>query len=582
MPYPVVLIALSLMAGIATADVLFYQRFIVPAWLEWAAWGFCILLLLMSLLLWRRRDRSGFRSWLFPCVVMLFFASVGFMRYAVYASEVHEAWNAMERPPVNRGNPDEFDYVRWRWIQGEEDTTSWMASAKRNALAFRERVETHMVRLGMEEDTLAIMAAMTLGDRSHLDRETRDVYAAAGASHLLALSGLHLGIMVGLLLAWLNGWMLMSRWRKPLGVSIIVFIWLYAFVAGLPTSLVRAALMTSFFVLASLLRHGSAPIHYLVLTIVVMLLCRPVFLFDAGAQLSCLAVAGILVVYRPLYMRAFEHWRFQIFWLERYHLLWPAKIVAVSLCAQLLTWPLVAYYFHQLPTYGVVMSIVLIPLTTLILYLFFGILLLSCVWMGGAVFLTKGLSWLVGAQLWLMSQVAQWPGALIHDFWSRKAEPQVVVYHNRRCPALHLIASPEQSWLLMPEPEQADSGLAFIAKSFWQRRLTRRPEVLEGRSAVAVKGFKAVMIDGSGEAAGSSGERVGVDVLWITKGFEGALLGELATRYAPRLLVLDACLKPWQRKGLREDAERVGWSTYDVAEEGALRFKLGAEGPSQL
>ena len=580
MPYPVVLIALSLMVGIAMADVLFYQRFIVPAWLDWAAWGFCFLLLLLSLLLWRRPDRSGSRSWLFPSVVMLFFASVGFMRYAAYASEVHEAWGAMERPPVNRGNPDEFDYVRWRWIQGVEDTTTLIASARREALEVRERLESQMVKLGMVDDTLAIMAAMTLGDRTHLNRETRDIYAVAGASHLLALSGLHLGIIVGLLLAWLNGWLLMSRWRKPLGVSIIVFIWLYAFIAGLPTSLVRAALMTSFFVFASLLRHGSAPIHFLVLTIVVMLLWRPVFLFDAGAQLSCLAVAGILLIYRPLYLWAFEHWRFQIFWLERYHLLWPVRIVAVSLCAQLLSWPLVAYYFHQLPTYGVVMSVVLIPLTTLILYLFFIILLLSYVWLGGAVVLTKGLSWLVGAQLWLMTQVSQWPGAVIHDFWSRKAEPQVVVYHNRHCPALHLIASPEQSWLLMPEPELADSGLSYIAKSFWQRRLTRQSEVLDGRSAVAVKGFKAVMIDGSGEAD-SNGERVGVDVLWITKGFEGSRLGVLTARYAPRLLVLDACLKPWQRRGLREEAERVGWSTYDVAEEGALRFKLGVEGPSR-
>lgn len=577
MPYPVVLIALSLMAGITTADVFFYQRFIVPTWLDWTAWGFCLLLLLLSVLLWRRPHRSGFRSWLFPGLVMMFFATVGFMRYAGYAAKVHEAWNVMERPPVNRGNPDEFDYVRWRWIQGEEETASWLASAKGKALDFRERIETQMERLGMPDDTRSIMAAMTLGDRSHLNRETRDVYAAAGASHLLALSGLHLGIIVGLLLTWLNGWLLMSRWRKPLGVSIIVFIWLYAFVAGLPTSLVRASLMTSFFVLASLLRHGSAPIHFLLLTIVVMLLLRPVFLFDAGAQLSCLAVAGVLLLYRPLYMWAFERWRFQIFWLERYHLLWPAKIIAVSLCAQLLTWPLVAYYFHQLPTYGVVMSVVLIPLTTIILYLFFVILLLSCLWLGGAVFLTKGLSWLVGVQLWLMTQVSQWPAAVIHDFWSRKAEPQVVVYHNRRCPALHLIASPDQSWLLMPEPEWADSGMVYIAKSFWQRRLTRKPEVMEGRSAIAVNGFRAVMIDGSWETAAHNREKVSVDVLWITKGFEREQLGYLATIYDPRLLVLDASLKPWHRRRLSEEAAKEGWGVYDVAEQGALRLKLELE-----
>lgn len=575
MSRPIVLITLSLMVGIATADVLFYERFQVPAWLDIAAWGFCFLVALVALCFWRRPARSGVQRWVFPSFIALFFATVGFMRYATYAAEVHEAWDKMERPPVNRGNPDEFDYVRWRWIQGVEDTTSWTSRLRHQALEWRAVLEDRLATTGMDEMTLAVVTATTLGDRSRIGNDTRDLYAAAGASHLLALSGLHLGVIVGWLLTWINGALILSRWRKVVAALALLFVWTYALVAGLPTSLLRASLMTSLFIIASLIQRHNASLQLLLLTVVAMLLWRPIFLFDVGAQLSCLAVAGILLFYTPMYVWIFDRWRFVVFRLERYHLMWLFTIVAVSLCAQLLTWPLVAYYFHRLPTYGVLLSVVLIPLTTALLYLSLLVLALSWLWPIAATWISGALSWIVGAQLWLMTQVTHWPGAVIHDFWSRKAEPQVVVYNNWRCPALHLIASPEQSWLLMPKPEAADSAMAYIAKSFWQRRLTKDPVVLEGMKVVAVKGFSAVMIDnGSGETAAGGTNGASVDVLWITKGFEGGRLGRLTQLYNPQLVVLDAGLAQWQRKALKEEATRVGWRVYDVAEEGALRLSL--------
>lgn len=583
MSRPVVIAFFALLAGVAAGDILLYDATWMATdmtkalWVQLAPWGFCLVLTLLALLRYRQELRHplAHRRPVFSVLTFLFFLTVGFARYAAVAERQHREW-AVQGRPVSRGNPDEFDVARWQWVSGttgrKKDDDAGLVS---KGILWREKILSRAKTLGIEEQTLAIVSAMTLGDRSQLKQHTRDLYAQAGASHLLALSGLHLGIIVGLLLTWMNSSLLLSRWRKVVGVMVLLFIGGYTFLAGMPSSLVRAALMTSIFVVASLLQRYGSPLQHLLLTGIVMLLWQPMYLFDVGAQLSFLAVAGILLFYHPLYVWIFNRWRYLVFSLERYWLLWPFKLVMVSLCAQVLTLPLAAHYFHQIPLYGPLLSIVLIPLTTLLLYLALLLILLSWLWPVAAGWLGTGLSWMVGAQLWLMAQTAHWPGAIIHDFWSRKAEPQVVVYHNRRCPALHVIASPEQSWLLMPEPDSLEVGMKYIRRDFWRRRLKAEPQVLRGKKAIVLKeGLKAVMVDsGNGDCA-TCGTTAEVDVLWVVRGFRGGRLGTLAEAYRPRLLVLDASLPQWQRLSLAAEATQLGWAVYDVAEKGALRFLM--------
>ena len=483
MSRPVILLIASLVAGIVAADVVFYRASVaVPPWLGAGLWGSAVVVALLAWAAHRWQDgRSIFTSRpLFIGLVFVFFALVGFARYAAYAEELQLLWSRMERPPVNRGNPDEFDYRRWCWVSASSaPSTDEESGLRGTAQKVRNRLLRSLRDAGLTEERMAIVAAVTLGDRSALSSDTRDLYAAAGASHLLALSGLHLGIIVGVFITLLTTRLVYSRWRWPLVAFVTLFVWGYAFVAGLPPSLVRASLMTTLLMLTSCLQRRHQGLNILLVTVLVMLLLRPVYLFDVGAQLSCLAVAGILLFYQPFVKWCYKDWRFVLFRLDRYYLLGPMKLLAVSVCAQLLTWPLVCYYFHQYPLYGALFSIVLVPLTTLLVYGALAVMLIGLVWTAGAAWLAKGVGWLVAAQLWVMRAETSLPGAVIPDFWSRKAEPQLVVYHNRACPALHLIASPEQSWLLMPEPERADSGMVHIAKSFWKRRLTEEPVVLK-------------------------------------------------------------------------------------------------------
>ena len=581
MSRPVVIAFFALIVGVALSDFLLYDA----VWLGSSSrradgvvagpWAVCVLLAIVAWFCYRREEHSSVfarRTW-FPLLTFLFFLTLGFGRYALVAERQHQTW-AVQGRPVNRGNPDEFDYVRWCWVRG-------VSQQKKETFAsdIRQRWLQRMEELGMEEKTRAAVAAMTLGDRSLLTRDTRELFADAGASHLLALSGLHLGIIVGLFLQLMNGRFIRSRWRYVLGTFVLLFVWMYAWLTGMPTSLVRAATMTSVFICASLLNRYGDPLQHLLLTGIVLLLVRPMYLFDVGAQLSFLSVAGILLFYHPLYMRFFERWRYQMFWLERYWLLWPFTTFAVSLCAQVLTLPLVALYFHQIPLYGVVLSIVLIPLTTLFIVLAFLALLLSALWPAAVSLLSVGLTWIVSAMMGSMTVVSQWPGAVVKDFWSRKADPQLVIYNQRSCPALHVIASPSQSWLLMPEPEKADSGLYYIRRSFWQRRLTAKPRLLRGSRGFVMGDLRVVMVNhGVGKRVALSGRKAEpLDVLWVTRCFRGGQLGCLTELYAPRLLVLDASLPRWQRRALAQDAWRHRWNVYDVAVQGALRVGLSRE-----
>ena len=160
MSRPVVLATVALALGIIAADRLFYENLDVPAWLSITMWGFSLLLAVLAWLCWhseqrgqRESSRNGWNNRLFPWLAFLFFAVYGFARYTDYAEDVQKSWQAMERPPVNRGNPDEFDYVRWRWIQGVEDSTTLTARLRKRALAVRERLLTTYASAGMDEGT---------------------------------------------------------------------------------------------------------------------------------------------------------------------------------------------------------------------------------------------------------------------------------------------------------------------------------------------------------------------------------------------------------------------------------------------
>lgn len=226
-------------------------------------------------------------------------------------------------------------------------------------LKARQQQEAMTERLrdaGLDEKSLSISSALLLGQKSGLAKETRKKYAQVGASHLLALSGMHLGIIYGILYMLFIRRIRFSEWKWFWLPPILLTIWGYAFIAGMPISLVRASIMFSLATIATFAQNDTPPLHILALSALTILLFKPNALFGISFQLSFLAVFFIIVLYQPL--REIIRLRNVI-----------TDTLMLSVVAQLGTAPLSIYYFHTLPLTGAIVSVILIPLTTIIIYL---------------------------------------------------------------------------------------------------------------------------------------------------------------------------------------------------------------------
>lgn len=263
----------------------------------------------------------------------------------------------------------------------------------------QQEIMTERLRhAGLDEETLSIGSALLLGQKTRLDKETRRKYAQVGAAHLLALSGMHLGIIYGILYILFIRRIQYSEWKWFWLPPILITIWGYAFIAGMPISLVRASIMFSLATIATLAQNDTPPIHILTLSALTILLFEPGSIFEIGFQLSFLAVFFIIVLYQPLR----EKLKLSNFFTEMFIL---------SFVAQLGTAPLSIYYFHTLPIIGAVISIILIPLTSIIIY--WGLLTLllpiGCIaWL---------LTIVIKAQVWLVDTIADIPYITITDLY---------------------------------------------------------------------------------------------------------------------------------------------------------------------
>lgn len=229
-------------------------------------------------------------------------------------------------------------------------------SAKEIAKDGVERLQEH----GLEGRSLSITSALLLGQKEQLDRETRKLFSRIGAGHLLALSGLHLGIIFSVFYLLGIKQMLYSRWGWYWLPPLLCILWGFAFIAGLPVSLVRATLMMSLFLIGILSGSHSPSIHHLAISALIILIISPNSLFDIGFQFSFLTVMFILMMY-PICLSFCPKGNS----IKKY--IW--EIMAVSAIAQIGTLPLGIYYFHCFSPLGILLNIVLIPLVTLILYL---------------------------------------------------------------------------------------------------------------------------------------------------------------------------------------------------------------------
>lgn len=284
-------------------------------------------------------------------------------------------------------------------MQRAQQDTSSISRLDRSKTYFLEKRNELLERLsdhGVDGSVYAVVAAMTLGDKSQLTNELRKTYAITGASHILALSGLHLGIIYTLLSLLLSR----RRWWIVSQVVIIVCIWLYVFLVGMTVSVVRSAVMITVYALLSLGHRDKMSVNTLAFAAIVMLLFNPLSLFDVGFQMSFMAVLAILLFY-PLFEGVWS----QSFLMDHRVFKWLWTMLSVSCAAQIGVAPLIVYYFGRFSCFFLLTNLLVVPAATLILYLSLVVLLIPS--------LAYLLIYIVDALNRLLTWIATLPGVSI-------------------------------------------------------------------------------------------------------------------------------------------------------------------------
>ena len=266
-------------------------------------------------------------------------------------------------------NPYQFDYAEYMRKQGIEHRIN-IQKAQLNSLpknkqtwrgmayGFREYLISKLEKQGFQSDNESVIKALVLGDRTDISTELKRDYADARALHLLAISGLHIGV----LLLLLNGlFSPLLQWKHGGFVRLLLVVsclWIFAFITGLSASVMRSVTMFSAVALGIALKRSKSQFQTLLISLFVLLLIRPNFIYDVGFQLSYLAVFGILWL-MPV---AMQFWK-PLWWIVMK--IW--QLIALGTIAQLCVLPLSLYYFHQFPLLFLVANLVIVPFMGLLL-----------------------------------------------------------------------------------------------------------------------------------------------------------------------------------------------------------------------
>lgn len=548
--------------------------------------------------------------------------------------------------PRNAGNPCEFDYAHYLHRQGFtgvaycgsgdwQALTADVAPSLAYYLSALRRDLSQRLEAYLQGRPLEVVSAMTLGNKRMISAETRLLYSETGASHVLALSGLHLSILFALF----NLFLLrpLRAFRFVHGVSQVVFLlamWGFVEMVGAPLSLMRAAVMLTLVQVGLLLRRSSLSLHNLALAALFLLMWSPQSLFDVGFQLSFMAVLAIVVVlphlprWTPLVVPTKRVPRMGKWGIDA-----AQDLLRVSLAAQIGTLPLVLYYFHVFPTFSLLVSLWVIPLATTVLAvaLMFFLLPFAASLLGPLLcvvvaLMNAGLSAIsrlpfasfdlpislpTVVVLYLLPVLLIWGKAHFRRrkwmllgvgvsivcvgsvesqaLQARKEEQncaRLIIYNVRNALAVHVVVSPESSFLWSADSVRTRQALRYVSDSYWRACNFSPPMIVKGDTVVSpLKVSGNVMQAGSYRLA-----RVGhpqeahlpnvvpyaplrVDALLLQRGVTHSL-SHVLRYYAPAVVILDASLSSARREAYAEEAKACGVNLYDVSECGAFVVEL--------
>lgn len=537
-------------------------------------------------------------------------------------------------------NPNEFDYRNYLsyhliYQQAFLRSNNWKTVKKastNNLFKIAEDVRKYLInslkKKGLNDKELAVASALILGYKDDIDAQLKSAYSSAGAMHVLAVSGLHVGIIFlifNVLLKFLDKIKYGSIIK---GILLIVLLWCYALLTGLSPSVMRAATMFSFIVGAKMVKRNSNFFNTLAASALTLLIINPMLIMEVGFQLSYLAVIGIVVIQPWVY-----NWFSPKWWLL--DKIW--EISAVSIAAQIATFPLGLLYFHQFPNYFLLSNLIVIPMAIIILYL--GLVTLSCISIPFiSDYLVLGLKYTIQFLNWSVIQIDQLPYSLtqnirfsVTDTWLiylliifiilliayRKfkylagaalcsfvflisinwrnyndlKQHQLIIYNIPQNTALNFIDGRDNILISDIKLVQNRSKLLFHVQNNWINKgvknekvvplshLVKRhqisniyrisnPNLFSKRNYFQFYGYKIALIDNNFKISNTA-KKLKIDALIITKNPRYSLT-EILINFNPTEIIIDASNSKYVASKLKEEAITLGLNYYDIASDGAF------------
>ena len=333
--------------------------------------------------------------------IMLYFSKDSFEKPFRYG-DVLVIRGAPQSVPAP-ANPGEFDYKKFLSyrnvghqhflkqgdvVLADNDPPSIAVAAAVRARAWADATLERYVTGTREQ---AIASALVLGVTDGLDNELLGAYAATGTMHVLAVSGLHISIIYMILVWAMKPLQRTASGKWILALTGLLVLWSYAFITGLSPSVLRAVTMFSFLALARPTGQSTNIYNTLAASAVCLLIVDPYMIMSVGFQLSYLAVLGIVYL-EPRFYQLWEpgSWLLANVW----------KVTTVSVAAQLATFALGLFYFHQFPNYFLLSNLLVIPISFVVLIAGIAVLAVSFIPV-----MATGLGMLLTGSIWLLNEI---------------------------------------------------------------------------------------------------------------------------------------------------------------------------------
>lgn len=327
----------------------------------------------------------------------------------------------VEKPP----NPEQFDYKDYLYKRGvthqvylKSDAWMHLACNKSNSVYrfsywLRDLLLGSMQSLGVAEDEYAVAAAILLGYDDSLPYELRQKYVAAGAMHILCVSGLHVGVVLmvfSYMLFFLDDRKKGQRIAKQ--SVLLLLIWFYALLAGLAPSILRATIMLSFVIVGNVINRKGVLMNSLAASAFILLCVNPANLFDIGFLLSYTAVIGIVVLQKPISRMFYSRYKIV-------NKIW--EITSVTIAAQIATVPFTIYYFHQFPIYFWLSNLFMTPISSIVIIGGMIMLLVSFI-----PYINNMVAFIVTKMIYVMNYVVSWienlPNSIIKGLYINEVQ----------------------------------------------------------------------------------------------------------------------------------------------------------------